>query len=102
MKSLYTAVILGSALLSACVTAPAPGTQEGVTPPRLSTQGTMTVWDNVGSFGPVPSARADLGAQTCSKLDTMGTKFMASGYHSRAQGLDGKTLAEGGFYCVPK
>jgi hypothetical protein len=102
MKSLFTAVILGSALLSACVTAPGPGAQEGATPPRLSMQDKMAVWDNVGSFGPVPAARAALGAQTCAKLDTMDAKFMATGYHSRAQRLDGKTLTEGGFYCVRK
>jgi hypothetical protein len=62
----------------------------------------MKVWENAGSFGPVPTAQAALGADTCAKLNTTNANFVATGYHSRAQGLDGKTLPNGGFYCVRK
>ena len=102
MKSLLTAAILGSALLSACVTAPGPGTTEGATPPRLTMQGNTKVWDNIGNFGPVPAAKAAMGADTCAKLNSTNANYMAAGYHARAQGLDGKTLPDGGFYCVRK
>jgi hypothetical protein len=102
MKSLLTAVILGSALVTACVTAPSPGAQEGNPPPRLVMQDKLKVWDNVGNFGPVPAAQAKLGADTCASFNTADAQYMATGYHSRAQGLDGKTLPGGGFYCVHK
>lgn len=102
MKSLLTAVVLGSAMLSACVTAPSPGMQEGSPPPRLTMQDKLKVWDNVGSFGPVPAALAALGAETCAKFNTADSQYVATGYHSKAQGLDGKTLQGGGFYCVHK
>lgn len=102
MKYLLSLVILLSALLSACVTAPGPGAQEGATPPRLSMQNSMMQWDNVGAFGPVPAARAALGAQVCAKLNTAGRSYVPMGYHARAQGLDGKTLPDGGFFCVTK
>lgn len=102
MKSLLTATILGSALLSACVTAPGPGTTEGATPPHLSMQGNTKVWDNIGSFGPVPAAKAAMGADTCAKLNSMSANYVATGYHARAVGLDGKTMPEGGFLCTRK
>lgn len=79
-----------------------PGAQEGAIPPRLQQQNGGNTWDNWSAFGPVPASRAALGAETCAQLNTMAQKFKAIGYHSRAQGLDGKPLPNGGFYCAPQ
>ena len=87
-------------LLAGCVTAPGPGAQEGAVPPRLITKDNTITWDNAGNFGPVPPALMDKGAATCATLNTQGVKYIASGYHSKARDVDGKTFAEGGYYCV--
>jgi hypothetical protein len=100
MKKPMTAMILGSTLLTACVTAPGPGAQEGATPPRLVMQDNKVSWSNAGSFGPVPAAKATMAAQNCASLNTMDAKFVATGYHSQAQDLNGKVLPNGGYYCV--
>lgn len=102
MRNVITAVIVGSALLSACVTAPGPGMKQGAIAPKLSMEGGMKVWSNVESFGPVPAAQAALGAETCGRMNSMDKKYIATGYHAQAQGLDGKTLPGGGFFCVQK
>jgi hypothetical protein len=77
-----------------------PGAQEGAVAPKLYLDNNMKTWEHISSFGPVPASQAGLGAETCAKLNTMDLKFVANGYHSRAQGLDGRTLPGGGFYCV--
>jgi hypothetical protein len=102
MKFLRTTVILGSALMAACVTTPSPGDHEGPIPPWLSMQDNLKFWSNIGNFGPVPAAQAELGAQTCSKMDSQDSHFEATGYHAKAQGLNGRTIPGGGFFCVRK
>ena len=96
------AVTLSSALLSACVTAPSPGKEEGVTPPRLVMVDKSLTWDNVRAFGPVPASLTAFAEGVCSTLNNKDVQFTATGYHSRAQNLDGKTLEKGGVYCVRK
>jgi hypothetical protein len=102
MRVLLTSVILASALLAACVAAPSPGDHEGPIPPRLALQDNTKGWSNIGNFGPVPAAQAELAAQTCAKMDGPDAHFEATGYHAKAQGLNGRTLAGGGFFCVRK
>ena len=100
MEKLIFSACLGSLLLAGCVTAPGPGAQEGATPPRLIMKDNAKTWDNAGNFGPVPAALAAKGAATCATLNTMDAKFVATGYHSKAQDVDGKPFAGGGYYCV--
>jgi hypothetical protein len=50
----------------------------------------------------VPAAQAALGAHICTTLDTPDSQFEAAGYHAKAQDLNGRTIAGGGFYCVRK
>jgi hypothetical protein len=100
MKPLPLIAILASALLAACTTVPGAGRQEGATPPWLVSYDSMKIWGSADSFGPVPPAQTDMGVQICAKLNTAEAKFVATGYHSRARGLDGKPLPDGGFLCV--
>jgi hypothetical protein len=102
MKTLLTTVVLGSVLVCACISPPSPGDREGPIPPRLSLQDNMKVWNNIGNFGPVPESQAELAAQTCSRMDTQDIQFEPTGYHSKAQGLNGRTIPGGGFFCVRK
>lgn len=95
-------MILGSTLLAACVTAPGPGSQQGATPPQLVKEDNKFGWKNIESFGEVPSDKAALGEQTCAKLNTADTQFVATGYHTMAKDQYGNTLPQGGFYCVRK
>jgi hypothetical protein len=60
----------------------------------------MKIWGNAESFGPIPNAQVDVAVQTCAKLNTTVATFVATGYHSRAKGLDGKILPDGGYFCV--
>ena len=100
MEKLIFSACLASLLLAGCVTAPGPGAQEGATPPRLIMKDNAKTWDNAGNFGPVPSALAAKGAATCATLNTLDAKYVAIGYHSKAQDVDGKPFAGGGYYCV--
>jgi hypothetical protein len=100
MTPLKMMLMLCCTLLTACVTPPGPGAKEGETPPWLLSHQSMKIWGNAGSFGPVPAEQADLAAQTCATLNTKEASFEATGYHSRAKGLDGKALPDGGFFCV--
>jgi hypothetical protein len=100
MEKLIFSVFLGSVLLAGCVTAPGPGTHEGAIPPRLIMKDNAKTWDNATNFGPVPVALAAKGAATCATLNTTNVKYMATGYHSKAQDVDGKPFMGGGYYCV--
>ncbi len=102
MKFLLTTVILASSLVAACVTTPSPGDHEGPIPPRLTMQDNQKIWNNIRNFGPVPAALADGGAEICSQLNTQDSQFEATGYHAKAQGLNGRTMAGGGFFCTRK
>jgi hypothetical protein len=62
----------------------------------------MKVWNNVGNFGPVPAAQAALGVQICARMDTPDNHYEPTGYHSKAQGLNGRTIPGGGFFCARK
>jgi hypothetical protein len=100
MKKLIFSAFSVVLLVSGCVTSPGPGAQEGATPPRLVMKDKVKSWDNAGNFGPVPTALAAKGAATCASLNTQDSKFTATGYHSKAQDVDGKTFEGGGYYCV--
>ncbi len=102
MKTFIYAAVLGSVLVSACMTAPGPGMKEGAVPPKLVIKDNAKTWDNTGSFGPVPASLTAKGEQSCATLNTMDAKFMAIGYHSHAMNADGKVFAEGGYYCARK
>lgn len=87
---------------SGCATFAGPGDKQASIPPKLiNDQGTIR-WDNPGAFGPVPTNMAKAGEDACSLLNTKFTQFKATGYHAKAQGLDGQALKNGGYYCVAK
>lgn len=92
-KSIFV-LMAAVAALAGC--ASGVGTVEGATPPRIIETKDGRVWDNIGAFGPVPANLAKTGAQICSSINS---KWVAIGYHSRAQGLDGKAIAGGGYVC---
>jgi hypothetical protein len=98
---LSTVILLGAAAMgSACSIFEGPGFVENALPPRLVSKDGVVSWDRVNHFGPVPASLAAAGAQACGTLNTKELKFFALGYHSRALGLNGRTLPGGGFYCV--
>lgn len=102
-KLLATLGLVGLLSVTGCVMLPAgPGAQEGTTPPKLVVKDGVTQWDNPGNFGPVPAAQATKGAAACGALNTKDLQFIATGYHSKAQDVNGNTIAGGGFYCVRK
>jgi hypothetical protein len=88
MRKLIFSTFMFSTLLAGCVTAPGPGDHEGAIPPRLVMKDNVKTWDNAGNFGPVPVALAAKGAATCTTLNTKEVKYVATGYHSKAQDLD--------------
>ena len=80
-----------------CATAPiGPGNQPAEIPPRLQlgSDGVKT-WDRPNAFGPVPSELAAVGSKMCGK------EMKATGYHPKAQDVNGATFSEGGWFCVP-
>lgn len=100
MKLRSYAVICVAALAAGCVALPGPGAQEGSTPPKLVMKNDSKTWDDPRSFGPVPLALSTAAANVCSSLNTKEAKFVAKGYHSKAQDMDGKSFTGGGYYCV--
>ncbi len=100
MKKLICSAFCASILLAGCVTAPGPGDHEGAIPPKLVMKDNVKSWDNVSNFGPVPAALAAKGAATCATLNTQEAKYVATGYHSKAQDVGRKTFEGGGYYCV--
>lgn len=75
------------------------GTEEGVAPPRLVTIDGKVGWDNPSAFGPVPSSLRETGESICATINTRWKTYHATGYHSKAQDLDGTTFDRGGYYC---
>ena len=98
--SLSAAVVV--TFLAACASAPGPGQKEAEVPPRLVVKDNISGWDNPTAFGPVPYELAEAGQKICGSLDTTNLKFRASGYHARAQDLNGDLLPGGGYFCVRK
>ena len=98
MKFQFVALAFVAVLFAGC--AAMPGDREGATPPKLVTTGEGAAWDNPGAFGPVPAAKAAAGAKVCETLNTKDAKYVAKGYHSKALDLNGKTFADGGYYCM--
>ena len=92
-KSIFV-LMIAVAALAGC--ASGVGTTEGSTAPRIIETKDGKVWDNIGAFGPVPANLAKTGAQICSSINS---KWVPLGYHSRAQGLDGKAIVGGGYVC---
>ncbi len=104
LARLASGLVLSSVLL-ACVTNPMVGSAPGDTLPRIvndTTDPQKRIWDTPSAFGPVPANLAAKGQATCDALNTQDTKYKAIGYHPKAQNAKGQTMAEGGYYCVPK
>jgi hypothetical protein len=59
----------------------------------------VTSWDRPAAFGKVPAQLQARGDAAC-MLAGIGQQAIA--YHPQAQGVDGQTLAGGGFFCAPK
>jgi hypothetical protein len=97
MKSHFLFVIVPFVTLVGC--SPMPSKQAGDEPPRLVRQGERIVWENAGSFGPVPERLAQKANITCAQLNTKELVWKPIGYHPKALGLDGKGLPGGGYYC---
>ncbi|MDP9901021.1 hypothetical protein [Variovorax ginsengisoli] len=99
MKKILLLLASGTAmLLMGC--AAVPGAKEGEVAPKISKYGDELRWDNVGSFGPVPPALAMTAAADCATLNKADTKYVATGYHSKALDLNGKPFPGGGYFCT--
>lgn len=82
--------------LSGC--AATPPEPEELPPPRLvkhGPDGPQRKWENIGSFRPVPVQMRAKAIEVC---EDFGAR--PAGFHPRAVDENGKTFAEGGFYCV--
>ncbi len=104
MTKLVLSVCAAASLLSACSMS-IVGSKEGDVPPRVIADPknpSSRVWDNPGAFGPVPADKAEFAKQACATMSTKDVEIVPLGYHSKAQGYDGKTLPYGGVYCVRK
>mgnify|MGYP000151994606 CR=1 FL=1 len=104
MKKSVLAITLLSAL--AGCTIPGIGDKQADTPPRITVRnaGEKTeykTWDNPGLFGPVPESLKPVGAQVCGSLNTDKDKYVALGYHAKAEDVNGNPFPNGGYYCVP-
>ena len=82
-----------------CALALRPGPFEGAAPPRLITLDGKAGWDNPAAFGPVPAELQATGDAVCSSMNTRWRTFHATGYHSRAQDINGEAFAKGAYYC---
>ena len=82
-----------------CTLALRPGAFEGAAPPRLITLDGKAGWDNPAAFGPVPAELQATGDAICSSMNTRWRRFHATGYHSRAQDINGEPFAKGAYYC---
>jgi hypothetical protein len=107
MNKIYSLTLFAATLaLSGCMTvppAPAMGDKEADTPPRLVNSGKkddkgrdLPTWNNPGAFAKVAGNLKNVGDTACMRARP---DLEAIGYHSRAEGLDAKTLSGGGFFC---
>lgn len=73
-----------------------PGDKPAANAPRLVLDSDkVATWDHPGAFGPVPSGLQAGGDKICQSI---GLK-KAIGYHPKAEGVNGKPIAGGGYYC---
>lgn len=86
-------------LVAGCSIPFRPGLVEGAAPPRLITLDGKAGWDNPGAFGPVPVELQATGNEVCASLNTRWRTYRATGYHSRAQDIDGNTFPRGAYFC---
>ena len=86
-------------LLAACSTPFRPGIVEGAAPPRLITIDGKAGWDNPGAFGPVPAELQSTANEVGASINTRWRNYRATGYHSRAQDVDGSAFPRGAYYC---
>lgn len=72
-------------------------------PPEMAMQNGTVIWLNEGSFRKPRGAAKVNGDRACAKMNQPGVRFVATGYHPRAIGLDGKRIPPhaGGFLCTP-
>lgn len=105
MKKLFKLALIciaSTAVVAGCATVPGPGSKEGAVPPRIVDKDGAKLWNDPSAFGPVPANLAAAGQRVCSSMDTKDMHFQALGYHSKAQGVDGKPFVGGGYYCAQK
>lgn len=101
MKTLSLPALLLVALVgSGC--AATRGDRQDDTPPRLVERSKTVAWDRGEAFGPVPLQLASLAAVHCASLDTQDHQWVPEGFHAKAQDLEGKTYAGGGYFCKPR
>lgn len=75
------------------------GLVEGEAPPRLVKIDGVVGWDNPSAFGPVPKGLQTTGDSICATINTRWKTYHATGYHSKAQDLNGVPFERGGYYC---
>lgn len=102
MKMIKSMLLCAVVVSSFAGCAMGPGDKPADVPPRLALKDNVHVWDNPAAFGPVPASLAAKGQAVCAALDTKDVHYKATGYHPKAQGPDGKSFAEGGYFCVQK
>jgi hypothetical protein len=73
-------------------------------PPKLLIDSNGVLhWDHSSKFGAVPIELLSIAQELCKQLDTGNElKHKAIGYHPMAQGLNGKSFRDGGYFCALK
>lgn len=95
MNKSLVMLMFAVATLAGCASS-GVGTSEGTTPPRIIQTKDGNLWDNISNFGPVPANLKANGAKICGSANP---KWVALGYHSRAEGVDTKAIPGGGYLC---
>lgn len=95
--------------LAGCMTvptAPSMGDKEDPKAPRLvnsdkkDAEGRfLPTWDRPGAFGKVTGSLKSIGDIACMRARV---DLESIGYHSKAEGIDGKAMNGGGFFCWAK
>jgi hypothetical protein len=91
--------------ITGCSTGMVIGSSPSDPPPQIAFLGARDgqgndylTWENVSSFGPVPSELKAAGDASCMSV---GPGLRAIGYHPRARDRKGNQLPGGGFFCQP-
>lgn len=96
-SNLLLVAIVASAL-TACVVV-GPGDKADAVPPRLvKNNNNELTWDRPNAFGPVPVGLNAAGDAICKNIGSE----KATGYHPKAEDINGKPINGGGYYCVGK